>query len=377
MRIGFLAPDLGHHHGWGHYSLETIRAIQRAGHAVVVLAAHNSPLIADLEMHRLLPTIAPLEAHSLLKQWQLRPTVRRLLADCDLIHATAEPYAPLAHWVRGERPMVQGGVGSYVQIDRWQRFPATWLYRRAIAGAQLVCISHYTARIARQTFPRSQPQVVTLGVDAARFAELPPAPVDTDAPIILSVGGVKKRKGTLPLVRAVAQVREIIPDVRCVILGSTRAEDHYVSLVQAAIDDLHLRDCVHMPGFVSEAELLGWYRAASVFVLPSMNDRWKFEGFGLVHLEASAAGVPVIGTTGSGVEDAIIHGETGLLVDQARVETDLPAAILRILGDPAQARQMGLAGKRHAQSQTWDHVAAQTLAIYAQLLGHEPPPTRS
>lgn len=368
MRIGYLAPDLGHHHGWAHYSLETILGVQRAGIEVKVLAAHNSPLIEDLPMQCTLPSLAPLEPRLILKLAQCIPETRAYLADCDLVHSMAEPYAPLANWVRNKRPFVQGGIGSYLQIEAWQRFPTTVLYRQAISRSQLVCISHYSAQVAHQVFPNSQPEVVTLGVDTSRFDKLPPASEPDHTPTILTVGGVKKRKGTLELIRALPAVRDKIPDVRCVILGKVHAEEKYVAQVQSEIEQLGLSDCVYMPGFVSEAELLGWYQTADVFVLPSMNDGWKFEGFGLVHLEASAAGVPVIGTTNNGTEDAIVHGETGLLVNQDNVETELPDAILSILQHPDRAKSMGAAGKKYAQSQTWDHVAEQTIAIYERLL---------
>jgi phosphatidylinositol alpha-1,6-mannosyltransferase len=192
---------------------------------------------------------------------------------------------------------------------------------------------------------------------------------------VLSVGAVKRRKGTLELVQAMAAVRRHIPDVQCVILGSLDAESGYVEGVRAAIAALGLEDCVYLPGRVPDETLLGWYSAADVFVLPSMNDSWKFEGYGLVHLEASAAGLPVVGTTDCGAADAIEDGVTGLLVPQAGIAETLPGAILSILNDPVRARQMGGAGREKAQRQTWDHVAQQMIALYeAELNGASPPP---
>jgi phosphatidylinositol alpha-1,6-mannosyltransferase len=85
---------------------------------------------------------------------------------------------------------------------------------------------------------------------------------------------------------------------------------------------------------------MSWYGSAHVFALPSLNVGWKFEGYGLAHLEASAAGLPVIGTTDCGAADAIDDGVTGLLVTQAQVAERLPAAIIRLLSDPALAAQM-------------------------------------
>ncbi|MDP1125088.1 glycosyltransferase, partial [Klebsiella pneumoniae] len=86
--------------------------------------------------------------------------------------------------------------------------------------------------------------------------------------------------------------------------------------VQEQARALGLAECVHLPGQVSEEELRGWYQHADVFALPSLTVGEKFEGFGLAFLEASACGLPVIGTTGSGVAEAVRDGETGLLVPQ-------------------------------------------------------------
>ena len=100
-----------------------------------------------------------------------------------------------------------------------------------------------------------------------------------------------------------------------------------------------------------------WLARADVVVLPAMNDGLFFEGFGLVLLEAAAAGTAVVGTDNCGVADALIDGETGLIVSQDEVARELPQALLQLLSDPARAAAMGAAGKRYAQTQTWQLVA--------------------
>ncbi|MBL8157047.1 MAG: glycosyltransferase family 4 protein, partial [Anaerolineae bacterium] len=136
--------------------------------------------------------------------------------------------------------------------------------------------------------------------------------------------------------------------------------------VRAAIERLGLGGCVQLLGSVSEAELLGWYGRASLFVGASLNEGWKFEGFGLAHLEASAAGLPVIGTRGCGIEEAVEESVTGLLVDQVRLAEELPRAILRLLDDPALAERMGAAGQERARRFTWDAAAARLIDAYQQ-----------
>jgi phosphatidylinositol alpha-1,6-mannosyltransferase len=137
-----------------------------------------------------------------------------------------------------------------------------------------------------------------------------------------------------------------------------------VEQVREAITRYSLNDCISLLGHVPENVMMDWYRRADVFALPSMNEGGKFEGYGLVYLEASAAGLPVIGTTDNGAEDAIDDGLTGFLIPQSEVAARLPGAILTILRDPALAARMGAAGRIKAAGQTWEHVAARMLLLY-------------
>jgi glycosyltransferase involved in cell wall biosynthesis len=364
LKVGFLASDLSHRHGWAHYCLSLIRALKRAGAQITVVTTHNSPDVDEVDFHRLLPNTYPAERYILLKLTQNLSPIRSVLADCDVIHAAIEPYAPVGAWVAGKRPFIVTAHGSYIDLLPRRRWPAGEIYRRAFYRAQIVCVSRYTAKIARSVLPGVQPIVVNNGVDVERFANLPPLDSPKRGPTVLCVGAVKARKGILELVQAMVEVRRRVSDVRCVIIGNLESEPAYVERVRAAIRDLNLQDCVHLLGHVPESTMLAWYGAGDVFAMPSMNISGKFEGYGLTHLEASAAGLPVIGTTDCGAEDAIVDGVTGLLVPQSAVTAALPGAIISLLSDPARAKQMGAAGKARAQTQTWDHVAEKMIAVY-------------
>ncbi len=378
MRIGFLTSDLVHHHGWGHYTLSLIRALRNAGIEVRVISARNSPPVEGLPITPLLPVPVPRESRFVLKTMLQAPRVRFLLRDCDIIHAPAEPFAPLAAWAAGKRPFFITGHGSYVRVDK-QRWPTSLVYKWAFRRGLVVCVSHYTARVLESILPGVHTTVVNNGVDADRFVPLRDNAgagqgaahddtVQKRGPTVLSVGAVKRRKGTLELVQAMAVVRERVPNAQCVILGSLEMEPEYVGRVQAGVVELNLENCVRLLGSVPNETLMSWYGAADLFVLPSINDGWKFEGYGLVHMEASAAGLPVIGTTDCGAEDAVDDGVTGLLVRQDNLADGLPQAIISILTDPARAQQMGAAGREKARRQTWDRVARQMIALYEAAL---------
>lgn len=364
LHVGVLAPDLSGSHGWSQASLGVIRALVRLGAEVRVVASRRSPNLDSLPVLKILPDVVPPEHWTLPRLLACYPQARHFLRGCDVIQNMVEVYAPLAALFAGQKPVFMMGNGTYVNLPRSRRAPIGALYRWAFQQSTMICISHYTQSVARAVMPSLQTAVVTYAVGAQRFGAITrtPAPV----PTILTVGGVKERKGTLELMHAVATVRASLSDVRCVVVGRVDEQNTYTRRVRQAIADHHLEDAVTLTGFVDDATLQTLYAQAHVFVLPSINSGYHFEGFGLVHLEASSLGLPVIGTRGCGVEDAIVHGETGLLISQENIAQELPTAILDVLRHPDTARLMGEKGQRLAHAHTWDDVGRAFLDLYAR-----------
>jgi len=363
MRIALITSDLSTKNGWANYSLNLIRQLRARGHSVTVACARNSPPV-DFEAHGLLPSVAPPERHSLLKAMRQAPRVRSLFSDCDIIHSTIEPYAILAAAVAGRRPLVVTAHGSYVNLPRMRRFPLAQLYRRAFRRAELICVSRHTANVAKSLLPGITTHVINNGLNAARFLQRPTLEIEKVGPTVVTLGEIKPRKGTLQLVRAMAVVRERLPDAQCLIMGNPQAGSAYTKQVRETIGRLGLADSVQIMGFVDEEQMRAWLAAADVFALPAMNDGWFFEGFGLAVLEASAAGTAVVGTDNCGVADAIDDGVTGLVIPQAQVAEALPRALLELLNDAAKAARMGAAGHERARTQTWERVADQVIEVY-------------
>lgn len=372
MHIGLLVPDLTTRHGWGHYALSMIDALRAEGVRLTVLAARNQDLtytthLLDVDLRPILPTVAPTERWfewHLLRSW---PLVRRALAACDVIHAMSEWYAPLGVATAGKRPAFVTIHGSYAHLPKIRRFPLGQLHHNAFRRSELICVSRHTAEIVASIVPDARTFVVPNGVDAARYAQVPALPAEQhlDGPVILTAGGVKARKGTPELIASFARVHDEIPDAHCVVIGDTSREPGTVERVRQIVQEHGLQDRVHLLGRVEDAVLRAWYGAADVFAMPALQMGWKFEGFGLVYLEASAAGLPVVGTRRSGAEDAIQDGVTGYLVDPDELPMALSDALLRLLRDATLRAQMGQAGKRHAQAQTWQQAAKNVLELYA------------
>ncbi|MFN8529173.1 MAG: glycosyltransferase family 4 protein [Anaerolineae bacterium] len=367
MRIGIFAADLTHRHGWAHYSLSVIRALRRAKVDMVVLTTHGSPVpddLHDLPVYPVLPSVDPMERRMIVRQMALIPTARRLCADCDVIHTFVEPFALIAAWTAGKRPLVITGHGSYVCVDHAYPRYLRAAYTRAFRRSAVVCVSRYTARTAERTIPGLRTQVIPNGVDVERFAQLPPA--EKHGNTLLTVGAVKRRKGVLELVRGLSDLLHDQPAVRCAIVGSIDMEPAYVETVRAEITARGLADHVTLYGRVSDDDLMRWYARADVFAAPSMHDGWKFEGFGLAALEASAAGLPVIGAADSGLEDAIDDGVTGYLVPPGD-SAAFKARAVELLKDAALRQRMGEAGRAKARLMTWDAAAESLAHLYARL----------
>ncbi|MBN1564720.1 MAG: glycosyltransferase family 4 protein [Anaerolineae bacterium] len=367
LRVAFLTSALNTSYGWARYALELARALPEHGVEVVALTQPDAEIPADLavaDMHSVLPHLVPPTRGFMARSLLALPRVRRAVADCDLLHVIAEPYSPLAAASAGKRPLVITAHGTYVPQTARRRWVGR-LYRYAYARAHLIAVSRYTAAKVRAVLPDSDPTIIHNGVHVARF-QIPTSVPEKKGPTILASGGVKTRKGTHLLVEALAQVKQQVPDAQLVVTG--RQDDPgYLAQIEEQIADLQLTDAVYLLGQIPESDLLGWYQHADVFALPSLSVGEKFEGFGLVFLEASASGLPVIGTTGSGVEEAVIEGETGLLVSQNDAQA-LAEAITRLLLDEALRGQMGAAGRAYAQTQDWANIAAQVRAVYDQTL---------
>ncbi|MBN1680339.1 MAG: glycosyltransferase family 4 protein [Anaerolineae bacterium] len=365
MRVALLTPDFDPSYGWARYAFDLAHALIDQDISVTVLTqrgADSTP--TDITSQPVLPRLVPPPRGFLLRSLASLGDVRRALTGCDIVHVVAEPYTPLAALAAGSRPLIVTAHGTYVPQTAQRRIVGR-LYRRAYRWAHLIAVSDYTAAQVRAALPDANLTVIRNGVHVARFQQDVPAPAKR-GPIVLASGGIKARKGTHVLIAALAQVREHVPDVQLVITG--RQDDAaYLAQVRQQITDLGLSGSVHLPGQIPETDLLGWYRHADVFALPSLNVGGKFEGFGLVFLEASASGLPVIGTTGSGIEEAVVADKTGLLVPQHDVDA-LADAITRVLTDDPLRERLGRAGQKHARQQDWSVVAAQVRRVYEQIL---------
>lgn len=173
-------------------------------------------------------------------------------------------------------------------------------------------------------------------------------------PIILTVGRFVPRKGHETLVRAFPRVLQRYPGAVLVLAGRGPA----MPFVTRAAARLGIRDRVRLPGHVPDDELAALYQLCDVFALPTgEGPGGQVEGFGLVFVEAQTYGKPVVAGRSGGVPDAVLDGETGLLVPPDDPEA-LAAALLRLLDAPPFAQRLAQAAQHRAQTElAWSRFA--------------------
>jgi len=230
--------------------------------------------------------------------------------------------------------------------------------------------SRNTARLIDETgWHRGSAHVVYPGVDSVSFhpAADRGALRQRFAPngelVLMSVARLQKRKGHDLVLRALALLMKDTPALKYVVVGDGNERDALVRLAA----ELGVSGAVHFTGEVAASSLPAHFAACDVFVLPTRVEGYDFEGFGLVFLEAAAAGKPSIGGRNGGVPEAVAEGETGLLVSGHDVE-ELAGAIRRLASSPELRQRMGEAGRSRAvRDFTWERAAAQVSSIHQQV----------
>ena len=224
-----------------------------------------------------------------------------------------------------------------------------------------VVLSEHAAEIARMAgADATRLHVIAPGVD---FAERKRA--GDGVPTILTVARLTDRyKGFDVMLRAMALVRARIPAVRWVVIGDGPLRGELERTAQTWGLDASVLFCGH----VSDEELDGWFARSHVFAMPSrLPARGGGEGYGLVYLEAAARGLPCVAGNVGAVAEAVIDGETGLLVD-ASDHVQTAGALVELLANVDRAAELGAAGRERARTLTWDRMAIALQALVVDLV---------
>ncbi len=236
--------------------------------------------------------------------------------------------------------------------------PFTWIMRHI--GNSLDAIG-YLGSFTRNAMSKAVGKRVALvriapGIDLQHFTPgvKDPALIDRlqldGRKVIISVGRLVHRKGQDKLIEAMPEIVRQVPNALLMLIGEGPYKDHLVKLVA----ETNMQHHVLFVGRLTYPELPTYIRLGDLFAMPSRSRFFglEVEGLGIVYLEASACGLPVVAGDSGGAPDAVIEGETGVVVDGTNT-SDIAEKVSRLLLDPENSREMGIKGRTWIESE-WD-----------------------
>jgi glycosyltransferase involved in cell wall biosynthesis len=257
---------------------------------------------------------------------------------------------------RRAMPAVVGLVHHLFGATAFQALSAplamgVWLGERPLGrvyhGVPFQAVSKSTAAdLVSRGIPREQVQVIYQGVDTEAFT--PEPAIRSPTPLFAYLGRLKRYKGVQHLIQAFSRVRA--PDARLAIAGA----GDYRGALERQVRSLDLDGRVQFLGRVSESDKLLLLRRAWALAIASPK-----EGWGITNMEAAACGTPVVASNSPGICESVLDGRTGFLVPHGDLAA-LTAAFDRFAGDAALVSTMGTAGRRFAETLTWDRTAGET-----------------
>jgi phosphatidylinositol alpha-1,6-mannosyltransferase len=287
------------------------------------------------------------------------PTVRRRAAEilraegCDsVVFGAAAPLGLLAPALR------RAGAGRIVGLTHgheagWASLPGARALLRRIGDDTdvLTYLGEYTrGRIAGGLSPAAAARMRRLapGVDETVFragrggADIRARHGLADRPVVVCVSRLVPRKGQDTLIHAWPRVLRAVPDAALLLVGG----GPYRPTLERLRAELGVTESVRIIGTVPWDELPAHYDAGNVFAMPCRTRRrgLDVEGLGIVYLEASATGLPVIAGDSGGAPDAVLPGETGVVVD-GHSATAVAESVVELLRNPAGAAAMGEKGR--------------------------------
>jgi phosphatidylinositol alpha-1,6-mannosyltransferase len=212
-------------------------------------------------------------------------------------------------------------------------------------------LGEFTQRAISQALPAKQAQrmvKIAPGIDVDHFSPQDSSQLRRDLnlekkKVIVSVGRLVHRKGQDHLIESMPEILKQVPNAHLLMVGKGPYLEHLAKLV--AVNNLE--NHVSFIGRIQYAELPKFICAGDVFAMPSRSRLagLEVEGLGIVYLEASACGLPVVAGSSGGAPDAVVDGVTGIVVDGTNNQ-EIAQGLITLLKDPGKSREMGAAGRQ-------------------------------
>ncbi|MBU2472877.1 MAG: glycosyltransferase family 4 protein [Patescibacteria group bacterium] len=364
MKICFLVNQLSLRDGWGSYAVNLIKHCSKENVDFLVLSSVQSQ-INDLPSVKEYKVLPPLFINRWIKLYVLIKNffkIRKLIQGADIVHVLAEPYGLIAYLVCRQRPILITLHGTYA-VDALNRWYLRGLYSRVYQKAKkIICISQFTKDEVLKKIPDlNNLTIINNGVDYNKFQI--DGSFESDTKNIVSVGALVSRKGYHISISAIAEVVKKYSNLKYYIIGNQKNKEYFEELKKIVVKYSLEKNVVFLEN-VLEGDLIKHYYQSDLFLLtPIYVEGSKFEGFGLVYLEANACGKPVIGTYGCGAEDAIKDNYNGLLVNQNDI-SQTSKAIINILSNSDLAKTIGQNGRKWAQEHDWSEIVLEYIEVY-------------
>ena len=286
--------------------------------------------------------------------------------DCSAVwFGAAAPLALLSPFLReaGAERVLASTHGHEVG---WSMLPGARQSLRAIGSSVDVVtfVSRYTrSRFAAAFGPMAALEHLPSGVDTSVFAPDPVARQEIrarhglgDRPVVVCISRLVPRKGQDMLIRALPAIRAHVPDAALLIVGGGPYRGRLSSLASS----LGVSPHVVFTGSVPWSELPAHYNAGDVFAMPcrTRGRGLDVEGLGIVYLEASATGLPVVAGDSGGAPETVLDHETGMIVD-GRDVSEVAETLVGLLADPDKAAELGARGREFVSEEwRWEDLAA-------------------
>lgn len=280
------------------------------------------------------------------------------------LRAFPEGFAGLLAKLRRPRStgLVTFAHGEEILVARSSRqlkFIASAVYR----FSDLVIVnSKSTEALVRELSPNARIRCVHPGVDSRGFVRSESVLEEhrkgwkwpTNTVVVSTVARMEPRKNQATVIRAIAELRREGLPLAYVCGGAGEEKAKLVALVNA----LGMQDWVRFTGVLTDDERALTYGASDIYAMPSIMFGQMTEGFGIVFLEAAAVGIPSIAGNVGGQAEAVLDGNTGLVIDGLDL-SQVKAAIKRLALDSTLREQMGQEGIKWAKAHDWAVVSAQ------------------
>jgi phosphatidylinositol alpha-1,6-mannosyltransferase len=339
----------------------------RERHAVLVITAHaqSLPQVESNVFRAPWPGLIPFAFYALWRGATLlfhNPAIGVIFGGSVLV----TPVVLILARLFGRKVVVQAHGLDVVYSSRlYQTLCVRWLK----FCDRIIANSSYTASLVAQTVPsKERISVIAPGVYPERFNLKPDVEAFKkqwaleDRQVILFVGRLARRKGVREFVeKSLAKIVQHMPAVCFVVVGDNPTEsltrqDDALSEIVATIDDMKLQNHVRLLGTLSDDEVVRLYQLCDVVVLPALASPNDVEGFGIVLLEAAAAGKPTVATRVGGIPDVVEDGKSGILVEPDDHD-GLSRALIDLLGDDKKRLTSGHYAKNRVNEQfSWDRV---------------------